>query len=94
MFPNLQVLFLKDQHEWEDVPGLGGNALKPLAKCPDLSCLLLSLPLELTTASLAQLCSSWPLLDVLQYLPCEGVDDEELERRLQETNPTAMIQWD
>lgn len=94
VFPNLQVLLLKDDYESEDVPGLGGDALKPLAKCQDLSCLLLSLPLELTTSGLAQLCSSWPALEILQYLPCGGVDNEELARRLQETNPMAMIDWD
>lgn len=94
VFPNLQIFSVKGESGVEGDPGLSQHALKPLAECPNLSCLLLLLPLKLTTLGLARLCATWPLLEVLQYLPFEGVDDNELEHRLQVTNPMAEIRWD
>lgn len=94
-FPAIVTLEMVDQgairNQNTPGPGWGETCLKLLKPCKSLKELFLHLPMHLTTSGMLALCLGSPRLETVRFVPCSGVDQQQLVKDLKLQKPSCHI---
>lgn len=97
LFPNLTTLELMDVRSIPDLhmppAPLGQDCLGPVVQCQSLEKLFLRMRISLTSAGLAQLCSSLPNMVVVKCFACTGFNRKKFKTVLHPSRRAIKINF-